>query len=78
MLALLNAIFWSLFTRSLRPSLSSESPTKATEFGVKTTDCMNNGDNHGPETTYVSEMYPVPVWCIIVSRLGSAHRSVGR
>ena len=27
--------------------------------------------------TYVSEMYPVPVWCIIVSRLGSAHRSVG-
>ena len=50
MLALLNAIFWSLFTRSLRPSLSSESPTKATEFGVKTTDCMNNGDNHGPET----------------------------
>ena len=50
MLALLNAIFWSLFTRSLRPSLSSESPTKATEFSVKTTDCMNNGDNHGPET----------------------------
>ena len=27
-----------------------ECPTKATEFGVKTTDCVNDGDNHGPET----------------------------
>ena len=50
MLALLNAIFWSLFARSLRPSRSSECPTKATEFGVKSTDCVNNGDNHRPET----------------------------
>ena len=50
MLALLNAIFWSLFTRSLRPSRSSECPTKATEFGVKTTYCVNDGDNHSPET----------------------------
>ena len=26
--------------------------------------------------TYVSEMYPVPVWCVIVSRLDRTHLSV--
>ena len=28
------------------------------------------------QTHVVSEMFPVPVWCIMVFRLGSAYRSV--